>query len=130
MLWASEPGLTYAGVGIGNNVNNWNTATSTGGISRISNLRGGSYICLLDNSINFNLVSNSGTDESTLTLKYNGHVGIGVQNSTNKLTVQAGHLDSNILLHSTGDGINESNRRPYAMGFWTWPNICRCGNRQ
>jgi hypothetical protein len=57
------------------------------GISRISNLRGGSYIRLLDNNINFNLVSNSGTDQSALTLYGNGNIGIGTVNPAYKLDV-------------------------------------------
>lgn len=88
MLWASEPSVTYTGVGIGNNVKNWDAATSTGGISRIHNSRGGSYIRLLDNKINFNLVSNSGTDQSVLTLNGNGNVGIGTSDPTNSLTIR------------------------------------------
>ena len=97
MLWASEPHLSYTGVGIGNNVKNWNAATSIGGISRISNSRGGSYIRLLDNSMNFNLVSNSGTDQSILTLKDNGNVGVGTENPTEKLEV-VGRIKAKNLL--------------------------------
>ncbi|OQB10994.1 MAG: hypothetical protein BWY16_00715 [Candidatus Omnitrophica bacterium ADurb.Bin205] len=40
-LWASEPGWTWTGAGIGNNVIN----TSAGGLTRVNTSRGGSY-CL------------------------------------------------------------------------------------
>lgn len=55
-LWASEPGMTWNGVGIGNNVYN------TTSFPRVTTTRGGSYMRLLDNSINFDVVSSTGTD--------------------------------------------------------------------
>jgi len=60
-LWASEPQETYTGVGIGNNVRNYVTGQS---FPRINTNLGGSYIRLLENQINFNLISN--TDDKKL----------------------------------------------------------------
>ncbi|MGN7756666.1 hypothetical protein ACTJIV_04260 [Chryseobacterium sp. 22532] len=60
-LWASEPQETYTGVGIGNNVRNYVTGQS---FPRINTNLGGSFIRLLENQINFNLVSN--TDDRKL----------------------------------------------------------------
>nr|WP_317174671.1 hypothetical protein [Chryseobacterium antibioticum] len=73
MIWASEPGLTYSGVGIGNNIKN-----NVNGVSmeRVNTSKGGSYIRLLDNEINFNLVSGSGLKQQTLTLHSNGNASL------------------------------------------------------
>ncbi|WP_291287726.1 hypothetical protein [Flavobacterium sp.] len=85
MLWASEPGLTYSGVGIGNNVHNFKTGM--GGLTLLNTARGGSYIRLLDNSILFNVVSSSGTDKQALSISTEGNIGIGMTNPVNKLDV-------------------------------------------
>ncbi|MEK7152827.1 MAG: hypothetical protein AAB834_02685, partial [Patescibacteria group bacterium] len=55
-LWASEPGMTWDGVGIGNNIYN------TTSFPRVTTTRGGSYMRLLNNQINFNVVNNAGGD--------------------------------------------------------------------
>lgn len=73
MLWASEPGLTYTGVGIGNNIRNYANGVS---MERINASKGGSYIRLLDNEINFNLVSNTGYKQQSLTLHSNGNASL------------------------------------------------------
>jgi hypothetical protein len=65
MLWASEPDLTYDGVGIGNNVFN----NSVGGIKRINSARGGSYIRLLNNSMVFNTVTPNGIDKQMIKIE-------------------------------------------------------------
>ncbi|WP_343681170.1 hypothetical protein [Chryseobacterium arthrosphaerae] len=74
MLWASEPGLTYSGVGIGNNIRNYVGGGAS--MERINASKGGSYIRLLDNEINFNLVSNTGTKQQSLTLHSNGNASL------------------------------------------------------
>src|SRR6185436_10861823 len=43
-LWASEPGWTWTGGGIGNNAIN-----GPSGVARVTTTRGGSYVRLLDN---------------------------------------------------------------------------------
>lgn len=70
VLWASEPAMSYTGVGIGNNIKNYSNSIS---MNRIDASRGGSYIRLLDNEINFNLVSNTGAKRTSLTLYANGN---------------------------------------------------------
>ena len=83
-LWASEPLETYTGVGIGNNIKNYNGSQS---FTLINPSTGGSYVRLLDNKMNFNLVSNSGSKQEVVTIISNGNVGIGVSNPLNKLDV-------------------------------------------
>lgn len=100
MLWASEPGLTYGGVGIGNNVHNFNHDIAN--ISLLNPARGGSYIRLLDNSMLFNIVSSSGIDKQSLSINAQGNVGIGTLNPSNdqgwdKVLEVAGSHHSKIL---------------------------------
>ncbi|WP_228401819.1 DUF4200 domain-containing protein [Chryseobacterium sp. PMSZPI] len=66
-LWASEPQETYTGVGIGNNVKNYNPGNNQV-FPRINTSTGGSYMRLLDNQINFNLISNTGDNKQMATL--------------------------------------------------------------
>lgn len=73
MLWASEPGLTYSGVGIGNNIKNNENGLS---MERLNTSKGGSYIRLLDNEINFNLVSATGVKQQSFTLHSNGNASL------------------------------------------------------
>jgi hypothetical protein len=70
MLWASEPGHTYTGVGIANNLYN------TTGFPRINTNRGGSLMRLLDNSIEFTTVNSSGTQLTGMTLNGSGNLTI------------------------------------------------------
>lgn len=83
-LWASEPGESYTGTGIGNNIKNYNGTS----FPLMDTSRGGSFIRLLDNEINFNLVDNIGTRVRSMTLASNGNVGIGSVNPDAKLTVK------------------------------------------
>jgi hypothetical protein len=69
-LWASEPGLTYTGAGIGNNI------LGNSHYGRISTARGASYIRLLDDSIRFNTISTAGADTNSMIMAA-GNVGIG-----------------------------------------------------
>ncbi|WP_264536595.1 hypothetical protein [Flavobacterium sp. N1736] len=85
MLWASEPGLTYTGVGIGNNISNY---TTTNGLLKLLNpARGGSYIRLLDASMSFNVVTSGAVDKQALTIDTNGNIGIGTNNPNSKLEI-------------------------------------------
>jgi hypothetical protein len=81
-LWASEPNLTYTGVGIGNNATN-----GLSGITRVNTVRGGSYIRLLDNAINFNTLSSTGIDRQLMRMDVNGNIGIGTPAPASKLDV-------------------------------------------
>jgi hypothetical protein len=89
-LWASEPGSTWGGVGIGNNV------TNSGGIARVTNSRGGSYIRLLDNTMYLNVVDGAGTDRNGITINSGGNVGIGTSTPAEKL-----HVIGNALLNGS-----------------------------
>ena len=81
-LWASEPGWTWTGTGIGNNIINF---------ARVTNTRGGSYIRLLDNQVFINTVDNQGTDRSGIAVS-NGNVGIGTTTPSAKLHIEEGDL--------------------------------------
>jgi hypothetical protein len=85
MLWASEPGLGYTGVGIGNNIHNY--TTSNGLLKLLNPAKGGSYIRLLDNEMTFNVVSATGADKKTISIDTNGSVGIGDFASSSSLIV-------------------------------------------
>ena len=81
-FWASEPGCSFTGVGIGNNVRNY-TGVSTGGnicFPRISTARGGSYIRLLDGSIAFTTVATNGSIIDVMTLSSSGMSVTGAKN--------------------------------------------------
>ncbi|MDO8668351.1 MAG: hypothetical protein Q7K35_04670, partial [bacterium] len=82
-LWASEPNATYTGVGISNNIRNYNGSTA---FVRENLTRGGSYIRLLDTAIAFNTVTNAGTDTNNMYM-VTGNVGIGTANPGEKLEV-------------------------------------------
>jgi hypothetical protein len=103
MLWASEPGLTYSGVGIGNNVHNFNSVN--GGLNLLNPARGGSYIRLLDNYITFNVVSSSNLQRQALSINNEGNIGIGVDNATSKIEIlgssQAGYEVGTLKLKSS-----------------------------
>ncbi|MCT3760575.1 hypothetical protein HZQ19_17545 [Elizabethkingia anophelis] len=76
-LWASEPAITYTGVGIGNNIKHWNGTTP---FSRFNNARGASYMRLLENQIVFTTVDASGKFVQALNIGSEGNVAV-----TNKL---------------------------------------------
>ncbi len=83
-LWASEPGWTYTGTGIGNNVYN---SSSGPGIIRMNTLKGGSYLRLLDQELRLNVVKKDGTDVSALAVDPSGNVGVGTTTPKEKLSV-------------------------------------------
>ncbi|NQX41301.1 hypothetical protein SAMN05421820_107157 [Pedobacter steynii] len=84
-LWASEPGWTYSGAGIGNNVINGNGISTKVGL--INNVKGGSYMRLLDQEIRLNVISPDGTDLSALAIDPSGNIGIGTIVPKEKLSV-------------------------------------------
>ncbi|KQW99226.1 hypothetical protein [Flavobacterium sp. Root420] len=103
VLWASEPGLTYSGVGIGNNIHNFTTVN--GGLNLLNPARGGSYIRLLDNYITFNIISSSSMQKQALSINTEGNLGIGIDNATSKLEIlgssQAGYEIGTLKLKSS-----------------------------
>lgn len=118
-FWASEPGWSWTGAGIGNNV------TMPNGIARITNTRGGSYLRLLDNVIVFSTVDSQGTDRPAIYI-VNGKVGIGNGDPGFRLDVTdrirtraSGSGSAGIWLHNgvTDVGfIGDANSD--RMGFW------------
>ncbi|WP_123848236.1 hypothetical protein [Chitinophaga lutea] len=82
LLWASEPGISYTGAGIGNNIYNGPT-----GITRKSTARGGSYIRLLDGQVKIHTVDVNGTHSNPLHMSTDGKVGIGTEYPFEKLSV-------------------------------------------
>jgi hypothetical protein len=86
-LWASEPHLTYTGVGIGNNIKTWDNNTSTGGLFLRNPNRGGSFMRLLDNEIMFGLLSKTGVRNDVMYIS-NNNVGIGTPSPLYKLDVR------------------------------------------
>ena len=81
LIWASEPGLTYTGSGIGNNI------TNNSGISRLNTGRGASYIRLLEEEMRFNIIKTNGEDLSALAIGATGNIGIGTITPNEKLAV-------------------------------------------
>ena len=71
-LWASEPGVTYYGTGIGYNVN------GSPYYGRLDNTRGSSYIRFLPGETKFQFQNTAGSNIDALTIKENGFVGIGI----------------------------------------------------
>jgi len=72
-IWASEPQITYNGVGIGNNIRNYHNGQA---FARIDNSKGASYVRLLDSEINFNIVSGTGVANQALVLRQNGNAAL------------------------------------------------------
>lgn len=117
ILWASEPMETYTGVGIGNNIKNYNGSQS---FTLINPSAGGSYIRLLDNKINFNLVSNSGNKQEVVSIIGNGDVGIGTNSPNERLDVVG-----NIRVGNTDatEGINALSIRYGAGSLNNWGSL-------
>ncbi len=96
-LWASEPGMTWTGAGIGNNVN----PISTGGLARATTTRGSSYVRFLENNILLNTIDATGTDRLGISI-VSGAVGIGTTNpGTYKLAV-VGKIHATEVVVETG----------------------------
>ncbi|MFQ6601780.1 hypothetical protein [Flavobacterium sp. C3NV] len=116
MLWASEPGLTYAGVGIGNNIHNFNNVN--GGLRLLNPARGGSYIRLLDAAMSFNIVTSGGLDTQVLAINTSGNIGIGTSSPNAKLDISdfTPGLGTAIMLAIGERGFNSSS---YGFRFKT-----------
>ena len=101
MLWASEPGLTYYGAGIGGNIKNYDNGET---FKLINPQIGGSYIRLLDNQMNFNVVTNTGNKQQVVTLSPNKlEIAGGVYSSRN--TTEGGSLT---VLNALKTGANDA----------------------
>jgi len=81
-LWASEPGITYYGTGIGYNVNGHPY------YGRIDATRGSAYVRFLPGETKFEFQTAGGTTvNNVMVVKESGNVGIGLTNPTYKLHV-------------------------------------------
>lgn len=80
-LWASEPGWTYFGTGIGYNVN----GSPSGG--RIDESRSSSYVRFLPGETKFMFQKATGVDVDAITINEEGRVGIGTASPDELLTV-------------------------------------------
>ena len=81
-IWASEPGWSWTGAGIGNNA----ITVTNGGVQRATATRGGSYVRLLDNMVSLNTIDSQGVDRIGLSVNA-GNVGIGTTNPQSLLTL-------------------------------------------
>lgn len=137
-LWASEPGSTYSGTGIGNNVRNYFNGAA---FQRIVNTRGASYIRLLENELKFNVISNSGINKEMLFVNSGGASVAGDFKSTSgtltsvRSSNEGGAL---ILINTSKLGAAASNWSIYNMTgnygnslqFWNYsPDGSKGGSR-
>lgn len=79
-----QPELTYTGVGIGNNINNY--SNTNGGLKLLNTAQGGPYIRLLNCAMQF-VVNSGGDDKSVIYINVLVNVGIGPQSPDAKLAV-------------------------------------------
>jgi hypothetical protein len=107
-LWASEPHLTYTGVGISNN---WRCSGESW--ARQYTGAGGSYIRLLENNIIFNTIDTSGNNITNMSVS-GGNVGIGITAPVYKLDVN-GDIRASGLITANG-GIVTSTTNTYDIG--------------
>jgi hypothetical protein len=95
-LWASEPGVTYYGTGIGYNVNGHPF------YGRIDATRGSSYIRFLPGETKFEFQNSSGTTiNDVMVAKDNGNIGIGTASPSKKLDV-SGDINFSGALYANG----------------------------
>lgn len=93
-LWASEPGVTWTGTGIGNNVR-WQNVAGTWGPRLIDTTRAGAYIRYIDNTTIFGAVGTNNVDVERMRLAPDGNVGIGTTSPTHRLhVVGTGSIDT------------------------------------
>jgi len=97
-LWASEPGVTYYGTGIGYNVN------GSPYYGRIDNSRGSSYVRFLPGETKFEFQNGSGNYiNNVLVIKESGNIGIGTTYPEAKLTVKGKIVASEIQVKDVGN---------------------------
>jgi hypothetical protein len=97
-LWASEPGVTYYGTGIGYNVNGHPH------YGRIDATRGSSFIRFLPGETKFEFENSAGTPvNNVMVVRDNGNVGIGTSGPAQKL-----HVDGDVNV-SSGYGYRINN---------------------
>jgi hypothetical protein len=94
-IWASEPGLTYTGSGIGSNVNGHPY------YGRRNNALGQSFIRFFDSSMMFHTSSSNAVYDERMRITSGGNVGIGTTNPNQKLEV-----NSNIRLITSNFSAN------------------------
>ena len=105
-LWASEPGWTYYGTGIGYNVN------GSPYYGRIDNNRGSSYVRFLPSETKFEFQNTSGSYINALTIKESGNVGIGTTTPNTKLDV-----NGSTLIHGSGTYYNNAGAAELQVGY-------------
>ena len=89
-FWASEPGISWQGTGIGNNVL-WQHVAGVWGMRLVNTARPGSYIRFLDQDIHFGRVGTNNVSEVGMILTHGGNIGIGTTAPTARLEV-AGNI--------------------------------------
>jgi len=75
-FWASEPGVTFQGTGIGNNVL-WQHVAGAWGMRLVNTARHGSFIRFLDQDIHFGGIGADNLPHNRMILNWAGNVGIG-----------------------------------------------------
>ncbi|UOE39862.1 hypothetical protein MTP09_07970 [Chryseobacterium suipulveris] len=109
-LWASEPGASYTGTGIGNNVRNYYNGSP---FQRIATDRRGSFMRLLDNHISLGIVPQSGIYKEALNL---GPDGAGFSGNIHSVE---GHLLSSKTTNEGGSLVLSNNNKT-GQQYRTW----------
>jgi hypothetical protein len=112
-LWASEPGLTWEGAGIGNNA--W--VLNTGGTGRVTATRGASFMRLLDNAVEIASINKDGAFRSGLYIT-DGNVGLGTATPGAALEIKKGHADTRFRLFSDAYGQGTNGVNTATLNFW------------
>lgn len=122
-LWASEPCVSWTGVGIGNN---WQNSDGTScAQARINTTRGASFITLQDNQIQMSTVNSSGTVRTGMTVQGSGVINVPNLAGTGNRMVMAdatGNLVTNGTVAKTdvlfirGTGLNNNANRIVRVG--------------
>jgi hypothetical protein len=112
-LWASEPGLTWEGAGIGNNA----LILGSGGTGRVTTTRGGSFMRLLDNAIEIASINKDGNFRSGLYIT-DGNVGLGTAAPGAALEIKKGHEDTRFRLFSDLYGQGTDGVNTATLNFW------------
>lgn len=114
-IWASEPGQTYTGSGIGSNVNGHPY------YGRRNNALGQSFIRFFDSSMMFHTSSSNAVYDERMRISTNGNVGIGTSNPTYKLSIEQSGNTYNISPHSAGVDLHSTgNIAPHYQTTYDW----------